>query len=513
MPEHFRALTVILVLALLTFGFARRPAVGIISPGDFSRRRNLWLALTVIAFVSHSFWVYGAAALIVLALAQQREPNIPALFFSLLFLFPLASADIPGFGLMNYFFSLNHLRLLALVVLLPAFLSLRQSRNALPFGRIWPDRLLSGYLLLIVLLNLRDTTLTDAARQAFYMFVEVVLPYYVISRGLKDITRFKEALLCFVLAALLMAVVAIFEYFRHWLLYKAVVDVMGLDWGYGVYLARSGSLRAIASAGQSIPLGFAIAVALGLYLFLQTSIANRLQRYLGMLVLGMGLIVPLSRGPWVGAAVIVAVFIATGKGAIKRLILLGLTGLLSIPFLALLPGGQKILDMLPFSGSVERGTVDYRERLLENSLVVIQRNPWFGSVDFLKTPEMEALRQGQGIIDIVNTYLGVALSYGLVGLVLFAGFFMAVLLSVRKAHRTVRHTDTELGDLGRVLFATQIGILVMIFTVSSITIIPIVYWSVAGLGVAYAQMVRVSVKANHDRETVLVTSHQNRLNR
>lgn len=495
MPEHLRALIVILVLALITFAFARRPAVGLISPGDFARRRNLWLALTVIAFVSHSFWVYGAAALIILALAQQREPNIPALFFSLLFLFPLASVDIPGLGLVNYFFSLNHLRLLALVILLPAFLSLRQSKGVLPFGRTWADRLLAGYLLLIVLLNLRDTTLTDAARQAFYMLVDVFLPYYVISRGLRNIARFKEALLCFVLASLLMAVVAIFEYFRHWLLYKAVVDVMGLDWGYGTYLARSGSLRAIASAGHSIPLGFTIAVAFGFYAFLLSSISNSLHRYLGILMLGMGLIVPLSRGPWVGAAVIVTVFIATGKGAVKRLSLLGLAGLLSIPLLALFPGGQKIINLLPFSGSVERGTVDYRERLLENSLIVIQRNPWFGSVDYLKTPEMEALRQGQGIIDIVNTYLGVALSYGLVGLVLFAGFFLAVLRSVRKAQSAARHFDTELSVLGRALLATQIGILVMIFTVSSVTIIPIVYWSVAGLGVAYAQMVHTRMKA------------------
>jgi hypothetical protein len=41
-----------------------------------------------------------------------------------------------------------------------------------------------------------------------------------------------------------------------------------------------------------------------------------------------------------------------------------------------------------------------------------------------------------------------------------------------------------------VLLATLIGILVIIFTVSSITFIPVVYWSIAGLGVAYIQMVR-----------------------
>ena len=35
---------------------------------------------------------------------------------------------------------------------------------------------------------------------------------------------------------------------------------------------------------------------------------------------------------------------------------------------------------------------------------------------------MEDLRQGEGIIDLVNTYLGVALSYGVIGLFFFLSF-------------------------------------------------------------------------------------------
>jgi hypothetical protein len=46
--------------------------------------------------------------------------------------------------------------------------------------------------------------------------------------------------------------------------------------------------------------------------------------------------------------------------------------------------------------------------------------------------------------------------------------------------------------LGRVLMATIIGILVIIFTVSSINVIPVVYWAVAGLGIAYIRMLNQS---------------------
>lgn len=148
-----------------------------------------------------------------------------------------------------------------------------------------------------------------------------------------------------------------------------------------------------------------------------------------------------------------------------------------------------MINLLPFIGMTEKGTIDYREDLITSSMIVIQRNPWFGSVDYLKNPEMEALRQN-GRIDVVNTYIGVALEKGFVGLGLFVAFFTLVLLGIYQAVRSIPDKDSEEHLLGRALLATLLAILAIITTVSSITIIPIVYWSVAGLGVAYAQMVR-----------------------
>lgn len=490
MPEHLRALIVILVLACIVFAFARRPAAELIPYGDFTRRRNLWLALTVLAFVSHSFWVYAGITAIVLSIARQRERNPLALFFLLLFLIPPVPAQIPGFGLINYFFALDHIRLLALFVLLPLFFTLRKRADVLAFGRIWPDKLLAAYLVLTALLYLRGTTLTDSLRQTLYLFIDVFLPYYVASRAPKAVSDFKDALLGFVLAAMLMALIGLFEFARHWLLYSALIGALDLHWGMSSYLGRGGSLRASATTGQAIALGYVISVAIGFYLFLQTSVRNRLRRRLGALLLAAGLFAPLSRGPWVGAAAMLSLFIASGRGAVKRLMLLALAGVLALPLLAIIPGGQKVLDLLPFIGTLEKENITYRERLIDNALIVIQRNPWLGSVDYRSTPEMQSMIQGQGIIDVVNTYLAVALEVGLTGLALFLGFFATVLFGIRKAMRAFPDKEDETRRLGRALLATLAGILVTIFTVSSITVIPVVYWSVAGLGIAYVQMVR-----------------------
>ena len=493
MPEHLRALIFILFLSAVFFAYARRFACVITDEKSFTRRRNLWFVLTLVAFLSHNFWLYSLVALVLIIYANRRETNPPALFFFILFVVPVASNPIPGMGLINYLFDLSHPRILALFILLPAFFSLIRQSDISRFGRFWPDKALAAYFLLEIILAMRDTTLTDTLRQAFYLFIDIFLPYFVISRSLRNMQAFRDALLSLVLALMVLALIAIFESYRHWLLYQPLIGVLGLEQGMIEFLPRDGMLRAIASAGHPIPLGYLMVIGLGFYLFIQSSIKGKIIRRLGVTLLIGGLIAALSRGPWVGAVVLLVIFIATGRYAARRLISLVLATLLALPIISVLPGGERMINLLPFIGSTEKGNIEYREDLITNSMIVIQRNPWFGSGDTLRAPEMEAMRQGQGIIDIVNTYIGVALRAGFVGLGVFVAFFALTLLDIFHAMRSISDKDSEDYLLGRVLLATQVAILLIIFTASSIFHISLMYWSVASLGVAYAQMIRKKV--------------------
>ncbi len=490
MPEHIRALLVILALATIIFTFARSQATDMGLHIEFKRRRNLWLLLTTIAFISNSFWIYTVITAALLIFTQQREKNPLALYIFLLFLIPATPVQIPGFGLINYFFALDHTRLISLCILLPAFIALRKKTSTPRFGRFGADKLLISYILLVTLLYLRETTITDTLRQAFYQFTDVFLPYYVASRCLRKITDFKDAMLAFTVTAMILAIIGLFEYTRHWLLYSALANTLGMESGISAYLSRGGSLRASATTGQAIVLGYVISVAIGFYLFLKESMHSRLQKTFGWALLAAGLFAPLSRGPWVGSIVMIGVFITTGRNAVKHLVLLALIGLLSIPLLAIIPGGQKIFNLLPFIGTIEQENITYRERLLDNALIIIQRNPLLGSVDYRNTPEMQSMIQGQGIIDIVNSYLGVALSTGIIGLLLFVTFFATILLGIKKTMRIINDQKHDTCLLGRALLATLVGVLLMITAVSSISVIPIVYWSLAGIGVAYIQMMQ-----------------------
>ena len=153
MPQHLKALVVILVLATVIFAFAKAPACALASTtGDFKRRRNLWIGITLVAFLAHNFWVYIVVTGALLFFFRRREPNKIAMFFFLLLAVPAIPEDVPALGLVNFLFTIDYVRLLTLAVLLPAYMALRKQPDIEGFGRSIPDKLLACYLILIPLL-------------------------------------------------------------------------------------------------------------------------------------------------------------------------------------------------------------------------------------------------------------------------------------------------------------------------------------------------------------------------
>jgi hypothetical protein len=134
MPDHLRALVIILILAPLTFAVARPVTVPLIADADFVRRRNLWIALTLVAYLAHNFWICILLAGVLLWYATAREHNRIALYFFVLFALPALPDAIPGLGVINYFFSIDSLRLLSLAVLAPAALELHRDREVCPWA-------------------------------------------------------------------------------------------------------------------------------------------------------------------------------------------------------------------------------------------------------------------------------------------------------------------------------------------------------------------------------------------
>ena len=136
--------------------------------------------------------------------------------------------------------------------------------------------------------------------------------------------------------------------------------------------------------------------------------------------------------------------------------------------------------MLPFmGGSVESGNLDYRQRLASTSWNLIMNHPFFGDQDYIS--KMQDLRQGQGIIDIVNTYAGTALEYGLVGLGLFVGFMLLGMVKELQIHEASPGRDADLARLGGCMLACIVGTLLMIYNCSFVFGYEKMFYVLAGL--------------------------------
>lgn len=463
---------------------------GIMTDSAYRRRVGLWLSITLAAFLSHSFWLCMVIVGTMLLHQRAREENPLALYAALIFAIPPISASIPGFGLVNYLFSLDYIRLLNICLLMPAGLLFYRSRKAQGSTARASDWLLASYIALSIALVLPVSTMTGTMRHAFTIIIDVWIPYYVASRLIRSIADFREIAAAYILAASALAVIAAFEFLRNWLLYSPLESALGVFWGYGSYLQRGegGGLRALASTGHSIVLGYVLMVGISLLIFLQSTFVKKSTTLAFGFILSVGLMVTLSKGPWVGLVAALAVGLGIGPAAGTRLTKATMMVALAACALWISPWGEKFIGYLPFIGDVDEGSVAYRSQLFKASLIVIWQHPFLGSYDFIYNPALEQMRQGEGIIDIVNTYLGVALTSGLVGLALFVGPLLWAMTRVWRVWRTTLGRDPESDALGRALLAAMTGTLVTIATVSPINAIPTIVWFLAGICTSYARV-------------------------
>ena len=477
---------------------ARPAMVQVVSAETYVRWRRLWFLTTLSWFLAHSFWLYVFIMTVALLAVGRREPHGFGLYLLLLLAVPPWAAPIPGFGIIDHVFMLDHYRLLALVLLGPMAWRLLHQPSTVRLFRSPVDVMVVGYLVLNTLLAFRVGNFTSDARTALMLWIDFFLPYYVASRSIRSMEGFRYVLAGLALGGILLAGLAVIEVMRTWKLYDAASAALGLN-PFSVYKTRGPFVRPGATTIDSIVLGYVMVVATGAYLYLHTRIEGRFWRWMGWMALLTGVLASLSRGPWVGVGLLVFVYLMTSPQPVKRLMQAGLAGAGALVLLSFTSAGQQFIALLPFVGVEEQGNVEYRANLLTVSLPVIERNLLFGSAHFIDAPELEVMRQGEGIIDVVNSYLGVVLYAGMVGLLLFLGMFFGALKLLWRGMRLARLSRSQDEHiLGRSLLASVLSIMFIIFTLSGIFAVPTVYFVFVGLSSAYFLMLQQALRQRTD---------------
>jgi O-Antigen ligase len=467
MSALLKALVLVLVTALATFQLARPVALRFMSASAFTRRRNAWLAITVAAFLCPDFvWFCGVSACI-LVFATRREPNPGALFLMLVYVVPDFAWRVPMVGI-SYLMDLDFDMLLSLCVMLPVAWRLLRSTPQPPARRLEVvDLLLLAYLGLRAVFFilpeigrgvLMEPTATDNLRRLLESLLTLFVPYYVLSRCAASREQVQELLATFCLAGAVMAAIGTFEAAKHWLLYNE----MRSNWGeYEGYIMRGDELRARASTSHPLALGSILAVAFGFWLCLREQITSSVVRLGGIGLYWLGLLAAYSRGPWVGAGFIYFSYVALSRQRLSALIKAAAGAALVVLLLAMTPLGDKIGKVIPyFGGTVDAANITYRERLADRAWQIVAESPLLGDQQALA--KMADLRQGQGIIDLVNGYVDILLDNGFVGLSLYLSFVLLGTYRAWMLSRARAQVGTELAHLAASIVACILGTLLMI---------------------------------------------------
>ena len=490
MSELYRSAIVIITVSYFTYWVIKQALPDFITEKEFKRWRLLLLLILCSAFLSHSIWVLNGIMLVLFSLLIPSSPKVRVIYYLLLVsLLPLSSVEIPGFAGIRYIFTLNYTRFLTLLLLLAVLI---KHKTNIPLFRFKTDYFIVFYVLLLCVSTFRDNTFTNGLRVSFMALLDILIPYLVLSRHLDNENQLNKAILALLTSLAPLALLGSFETLKHWHVYNPLKH--SLAGRVNLYDMRQGALRASGITGTPIILGYIMMIGLGLLIYLKPLIKRQLYFYLAGIALISTLLSTMARGPWVGFAAMCYAYMWTGREGIKRITLWTVSVISLAPLLTLTPIGEKFIELLPFIGKSVTSTVDYRKRLFEQSWIVFKRHPWFGSTTFLETPEMESMRQGQGIIDLVNTFIAIALPYGLVGLSLFWAIFLGLLWRCYFLIKRIPAGNADLIRMGRALFAILVGILITIATVSPIDYIPVFYWTFAGIIAAYVHVAENTIK-------------------
>ena len=492
MPENIRALIVILFLGSAFIYLFRPIAAKLGYVKDYRALTIHWYFVNVASVITGNYWLFLLFVAAYLWLTQpsgRAEKTWLTYVFIGLIMPTLGELIPPAFGI-NKFGIMTWYRFLIIVLLVPYLLRLK-ARTNFKWLDHYSDKLIVLFVLLVIVLNAtRSPSFTDALRLFVFKVIDIVIPYYAISRGIKDTEDVKKLLFSCCVIIGIASLIAVFEVAKSWHVYESISQylVSPSEINITAYKYRAGLLRASVAYG-SIPLGYIASVGFFMFYFFYPK-ERSFKVKVFFLLIGLGILATLSRGPWVGfiGALIVLSFLQ------KKMTKLFVSSLVASLIILVSPAGDKFISLLPGVGNDAGGTISYRQDLLITSIDVAQENLLFGDGQYKENPKMQHLIQGEQIIDIVNTYVSVALKYGLTTLFCFIGFLVFPAFKLYQLSKSSRRTSEE-RNLCHVLIAMTVTTVITIATVSSGGTIAFMMWILIATIAAFIRVLAKGDKA------------------
>lgn len=456
-----------------------------------------WAVISIVLFLSPSapiYYIVTVAAL--LALAPKDDKSRLYLCLAIVPAVPLTAhwrVSLPG---IETLIVLDYIKVLCLCLLLPIYLKSKAERPRLGVDKAAVSSrklflMLMAYLVITMLFDWRGVGVTEALRMVIERFLSLFLLLIVVVRVLKSRDSINNALFFIMIGGVMLAAVSCVEQYAKWKLYNEISPDL-IQWSHFSMYVRSyrwGLMRTPVTMNP-IPFGYFMCLCMMLSFYF-VGLKKRGEFSYGgshfiTMLFAIGLVFSGSRGGWLTAGVMATLLVFFDARFKPFRMIVVMTGVLC------LFSFSSILNYLVESDPY--GSFQYRIDLFINSMAVMKDNTFFGSTDFINHPALQASRQGEGIIDIVNSYIRIGLQYG-VPVLLLLGYLIFKLVSGLIAQRRDAEGSCDLTTeewQTRMILSMIVGGVFIISTVSMVDRIPHYLFLTMVFGVAV-----IGIKPKH----------------
>jgi hypothetical protein len=326
------------------------------------------------------------------------------------------------------------------------------------------DMLLLLMMIVQAFMDCRGNDFTYSIRACNQVVLNLGLPYFAVSRAFARSRSPNDLMVSAILGGCILALIVSFEAPRHWLLYDSMPQGIGADpeASSGYVKQRGGLLRGRATFPESTGLSLLLGLYIVMLVALRRHMKSRLAFFAALALLASGVFFTLAR---IGYIVIVTGLIACMVQERRWVGLFKMAMALPICAAGLLLLSRFIPTLAASIGTGEdaAGSVDYRSELLSSGLELASEH-W---VSGLSMPDilirLEHLRQGEGIIDLVDQPLTILMGGGAIGLVLYYALLGAVLSQLYLRGRGV---GRDASAAATACFAGLVGLMASLTTTS-----------------------------------------------
>lgn len=335
-------------------------------------------------------------------------------------------------------------------------------------GRVrwgWRDLPMAIFVVLNIIAVVRGLNPTSVLRETIVVLMTFVVPYVALRRSVTNIAdaRFMMMAICF--AAGVQSILAVYEMRAMWPVYNSLPEHFGIPENFSRALKiRGGLMRTHGAFPESTSFGWFLAIAFTLTIAVRRNFASRGYWAIALGIIALGLFASGARVGWLalGIGFVAIDYFRRRYGVMMRSLAIAAVGYAGLYVVAITTGLFGGIVGLTDDGG---GTLEYRKLLFSRGMEEFYRYPLTGRSSTDVQFALSDLRQGEGIVDFVNSYIYYALTTGIFGVIAFLAMFLIALRAALSARvRPPLPDDAPAMQLAAAAFAVSAFSLVTAFT-------------------------------------------------